>query len=246
MGKGKIKAAENPKEDTVLFHQKGQTEKEAGKENGATRTGQRGTADNRGNRGIKTGQKRAFEKPLFSLFAPVEFRVEGLIQRVFAGAKEEECSGERGKDDKMGCVTGQAKDGLAGGKKSVTDCCDNAGRFVENFSANQKEQEDGCGIDEGDTDVNGGIGLTEYSHDEGVGGVSSGQLHVVGLFERRHALKNELAGVGVFAFVTFERHLAQANANGQNEQNRQTDNEPGAVAEEELPQRTHLTTDELR
>ena len=85
--------------------------------------------------------------------------------------------------------------------------------------------------------MNGGIGLTENRHDDGVGGVSSGKLHVVGLFVRRHALKNELAGVGVFALVTFERHLAQPNADGEDEENRQPDNEPGAVANDALPDR---------
>ena len=69
-----IKAAEYAKEDAVLFHQKGQTKKEAGEKNGERRTG-----DNRGNRGIKTGQNRAFEKPLFSLFAPVKFWIENLV-----------------------------------------------------------------------------------------------------------------------------------------------------------------------
>jgi len=44
----------------------------------------------------------------------------------------------------------------------------------------------------------------ENGHQSGVGQIRARQLHVVGLAVRRDAFEQQLAGVGVFAFVPFE------------------------------------------
>ena len=82
--------------------------------------------------------------------------------------------------------------------------------------------------------MDAGRGLAEEGHDDGVGGVGAGQFHVVGFLVGRNALQDELSGVGVFAFVAFEGHVAQPDANGKNKEDCQPDQKPGRVATQKL------------
>ena len=56
--------------------------------------------------------------------------------------------------------------------------------------------------------------LAEDGQKQAVGIVRARELHVVGQVIRWDTLKDELAGVRVLAFVSFERHAGEAQANG--------------------------------
>ena len=56
------------------------------------------------------------------------------------------------------------------------------------------------------------IGLPEDRDNQRIGGIRSRQLHVVGELIGGNALQDELAGIGVFPLVAFQRHVAQAEA----------------------------------
>ena len=63
-------------------------------------------------------------------------------------------------------------------------------------------------INERQAKVNSGGGLTENGHDDCISGVRAGELHVVGFFVRGNALQDELAGIGVLAFIPLQVFIA--------------------------------------
>jgi len=70
--------------------------------------------------------------------------------------------------------------------------------------------------------------LPEHREDRGIGGIGPRQLHVVGQLVGRNVLQNELAGVGVLAFVALQRHIEQtpADRSKENDDRQQDDKMP--------------------
>jgi hypothetical protein len=94
----------------------------------------------------------------------------------------------------------------------------------------QKNQDDRRCVDQQQADADSGRTLAKDRHDRGIGCVRAGQLHVVGERVGRDALQDELSGIGVFAFVPFQRHGSQVKADSSDEQNYQQERgvvEPG-------------------
>src|SRR5207253_2267060 len=60
--------------------------------------------------------------------------------------------------------------------------------------------------------------LAEDRHDRGIGGISSGELHVVGEFIGGYSLQHQLAGISVFAFIALQWDPQQSNPNCHHEQ----------------------------
>ena len=80
------------------------------------------------------------------------------------------------------------------------------------------------------TDMDAGNRLSEQSHNQGVGRVDAGEFHIVGLQVWRNTVKHELAHVSIFAFVSLERHVEDANANDGDCQRYDRDSQPGPTA----------------
>jgi len=59
--------------------------------------------------------------------------------------------------------------------------------------------------------MDSGYRLPKDRHDCGVGCISARELHVVGELIWWNALQNELASIGVLAFIAFERNSQKSN-----------------------------------
>src|SRR5438105_6563613 len=59
--------------------------------------------------------------------------------------------------------------------------------------------------------------LSKDRHDPGIGGISAGELHVVGKLIRRYALQHKLTGISIFAFIALQWNSQQPNPNCDNE-----------------------------
>src|SRR5690348_1951416 len=62
--------------------------------------------------------------------------------------------------------------------------------------------------------MDSGNRLAKQRHNHSVSRISARKLHVVGKLVGWNALQNELAGISVFAFVSFERNSKEANSDG--------------------------------
>jgi hypothetical protein len=106
-------------------------------------------------------------------------------------------------------VPGQSEHGWAQRKQTKGDRRGDGAGLLQDPPRQQKHQHDGSRINQCDSEVNSRRSLPEHRHAHCIRGIGAGQLHVVGFLVRGDALEHELAGVGLFAFVALERHLAQ-------------------------------------
>ena len=75
-----------------------------------------------------------------------------------------------------------------------------------------------------------GRSLSEDGQDPCISGVGAGKLHVIGELVRGNTLQDKLSCISVLAFITFERHVAQANADQSNKNNYQKNESVAPVA----------------
>jgi hypothetical protein len=75
------------------------------------------------------------------------------------------------------------------------------------------------------SEVNSRRSLAEQRHDERIHRVGAGKLHVESQLVRRNAVQHELAGVGVFALVTFQGKIQQPQPDHRH-QHQNRDHEP--------------------
>ena len=56
-----------------------------------------------------------------------------------------------------------------------------------------------------------GMGLAKDGDDNGVCGIDAGQFHIIDLRIWWYAAEDELAGIGIFAFIAFEGYRGEAD-----------------------------------
>jgi hypothetical protein len=122
-------------------------------------------------------------------------------------------------------VSLQAKNVGAEGEEAEGDGGGEGAGFIKQEASDQIDEGDGGEVDEEESEVDARGGLAEHGHDDGIGGVGAGEFHVEHLAVRRHALQDELAGVGVFALVALQRHVEQAQTHGDHQKGEQPEGE---------------------
>ena len=103
--------------------------------------------------------------------------------------------------------------GRADGHDAVTGAGHDAGDCSKKFSGQQKNEDKGQAVDDDQSQVNPRDGLAENRHAQRVGVIRPGQFHVVSQFVGGNTLQNQLPGVGVFAFIPFQRHFEHPQPN---------------------------------
>src|ERR1043166_46231 len=130
----------------------------------------------------------------------------------------------------MSGVSRKSKARWAGGKDCVGEGRSEAGRWVDQLSPKQENQANGRGVKEKQAEVNSNYCLPKDQHNRGISGIGAGEFHVIGQFIWRHALQHQLASIGIFTFVSFQRDVKQPNSNYDNKEKDQAREHEGEYA----------------
>src|SRR5258708_4006774 len=109
----------------------------------------------------------------------------------------------------MSCVPGKAKCRLVGREQSVGRSGYDSSCAAKQSASQKINEYQRQAIDQEHPKMDALRRLAKDRHYYGVSRIRSRQLHVVGKFVRRYVLQHELPGIGVFAFVPFQRHSAR-------------------------------------
>jgi len=149
--------------------------------------------------------------------------------------KQEEDAEQRKNEDKMFGVRSQSEDRGTERHSGERDGCRDADlRIIKPFS----NKVDGKGTQQvyqqkAEMDTRGR--LPETGKNGRVGKVDTRHLHVVGLRKRRNALQDQLAGIGVFSFVAFERDGEKMDAEDGCDSQENEEKEQGRPVFEKCP-----------
>ena len=131
--------------------------------------------------------------------------------------------GQAEEGDKMRGVRRHAQHGRTGREDRVGQSRHTGREGIEKLSYEAVQQHDRGQVHGQQPQVHAGSRLPKDSHQGCVRDIGPRQFHVVGELVGRHALQDQLSGVGEFAFVALQGEFAKPNTNGdgKNHSNRQ-------------------------
>jgi hypothetical protein len=106
---------------------------------------------------------------------------------------------------------------------------DDGAELAEQTTSQEKQDDDRGGVDHQQADVDAPRRVAEQRKDQAVCVVGTRKLHVVGELVWRDALKNQLAGVRVLAFIALEGDAGDAEAHGRDGEHDARDGEGGGM-----------------